>query len=93
MAVNPTAIFFAGYDGLGSDAPEVLAALTSSPLWSELDAVKNDRVYSIDSWTFSGSSGLILLSRAMDESMAMLYPDIFPEPLTDEEVAEILAKQ
>lgn len=90
LALNPDAIFFAGYNMDGNDDPAVLAAVSQNPLWSEITAVKNDNLHTINAWTFGGQSGLTLLARAIDQSMQLLYPDIFPEALSDAQVQEVL---
>jgi iron complex transport system substrate-binding protein len=93
LNLDPDVIFFAGYDAEGVTDPAVLAGVAENPLWEELSAVKNGRVYSVDAWTFSGISGTVLLARAVDAAMPLIYPDIFPDgPLTDEQVQEILAE-
>lgn len=52
------------------------------PVWSQLKAVANNRVYEVDSttWSLGGtrSAGLVL-----DEAMTKMYPDVFPQPLPD----------
>jgi iron complex transport system substrate-binding protein len=92
LNLDPDVIFFAGYDAEGVTDPAVLAGVAENPLWEELSAVKNDRVYSVDAWTFSGISGTVLLARAIDTAMPLLYPEVFPAPLTDEQVTAILAE-
>jgi iron complex transport system substrate-binding protein len=93
LELNPDVLLFAGYDNLGVTDPAILEAFNANPLWNALDAVQNERVYSVDSWVFSGQGGLTLLRRAVDTAMPVIYPDIFPAPLTDEQVQEILAAQ
>lgn len=90
LVLNPDAIFFAGYNMDGDNDPEVLVAVSQDPLWPEITAVKNDNLHSISAWTFSGQSGLTLLTRAIDQTMQLLYPDVFPEALTDAQIQEIL---
>lgn len=93
LDADPDAIFFAGYDNQGVTDPALLSGISENPLWPELSAVQNERVYSIDAWTFSGQSGITLLGLAVDTTMTLLYPDTFPEPLTDTQVQAILAEQ
>ncbi len=92
LNLDPDVIFFAGYDNQGVDDATVLMGVSENPLWPELSAVKNGQIYSVSSWTFGGQSGLTLLSRAIDQTMQLLYPDIVPEPLTDTQIQEILAE-
>lgn len=92
LNADPDAIFFAGYDNQGVTDPAVLSGISENPLLPELSTVQNERVYSIDAWKFSGQSGLTLRGKAIDVTAALLYPDTFPEPLTDTQVQEILAE-
>lgn len=52
------------------------------PVWSQLKAVANDRVYEVDSttWSLGGTRSARLV---LDEAMTKMYPDVFPEPLPD----------
>ncbi|MGH9150891.1 MAG: ABC transporter substrate-binding protein [Acidimicrobiales bacterium] len=52
------------------------------PVWSQLKAVANDRVYEVDSttWSLGGTRSAALV---LDEAMTKMYPDVFPEPLPD----------
>ncbi|MEM6428360.1 MAG: ABC transporter substrate-binding protein [Deinococcota bacterium] len=93
LNLNPEFIFFAGYDTSGDDDPAVLVEASSSPLWAEISAVKNDHLYSISAWEFGGQSGFTLLTRAVDQTMQLLYPEVFPESLTDAQVQEVLANE
>jgi iron complex transport system substrate-binding protein len=70
----------------------MLDSLATLPLWSELDAVKNGRVYLLSpSRTIDYS--LLSIANSLDVIMPLAYPDLFPAPLTDEQVAEIVASQ
>ena len=69
-----------------------LEAWNDVPLWSELSAVQNDRVFVVPFDSFYDSTPLAL-SNTMDAMIPRLNPDIFDGPLTDEQVQEILAQQ
>lgn len=54
--------------------------LTSSPLWKEISAVKNNQIYEVNSYPWAGI-GLLSLLQIMDDAATKLYPEIFPKPL------------
>ena len=63
----------------------------SNPLWAELSAVKAQRLFD-DKGRASYGIGTIGGARLLDTYMPLLYPAVFPRPLTDAQVKEILAK-
>jgi ABC-type Fe3+-hydroxamate transport system substrate-binding protein len=87
LSLNPDIIIVEDWsEGL------VLESLSEFPLWNEIDAVRDGRVYLIPpSRTLDYS--LISVANSLNTIMPLAYPDIFPAPLTDEQVQEILAAQ
>jgi iron complex transport system substrate-binding protein len=75
LEVDPEFIFFIGYNDLGQQAPEVVAALEENPLWSALSAVQDERFYSAIPILYNGTNGLSLLGLTLDDAMQKLYPD------------------
>jgi iron complex transport system substrate-binding protein len=88
-------------EGLPSFNPDVLViedwgegvtldSLAELPLWSELEAVKTGRVHLLSpSRTIDYS--LLSIANSLDVIMPLAYPEVFPEPLSDEQVQAILA--
>ena len=70
---------------------DIYAELADNPLWVELSAFQNERVLSTPGYDNPIASSLPALQKFIDAYIPLIYPDIFPEPLTDEEVQEILA--
>jgi iron complex transport system substrate-binding protein len=70
---------------------EMLAALDANPLWNELRAVKTGRVIGTPGYENPIASSLPAATKFLDTYLPLIYPDIFPAPLTDEQVQEILA--
>jgi iron complex transport system substrate-binding protein len=78
-----------------ADYPEtqaLLEQLADNPLWQELAAYQNDQIFPAvaDEKDLDGM-GTIGASRMLDHYLPLIYPDVFPAPLTDEEVQTILA--
>jgi iron complex transport system substrate-binding protein len=90
LEANPDAIFFSGYNPDRSENTEMLEQLNESALWSALDAVQADDVYPIEPWVWRGGHGVEFMRITLDTAMTTLYPDVFPEPLTEDDIAEIL---
>lgn len=84
---NPDVILIATY---GGDPEAFREQLTSDPLWSELSAVQDDRLIIINDDL--SADGVTIATRFLDHVAPAIYPDIFPAPLTDEQVQEILAE-
>ncbi|NDJ87048.1 MAG: ABC transporter substrate-binding protein [Chloroflexi bacterium] len=90
LEVDPDVIFFSGYDTDRTQNDEVIQAMQENPLWMALSAVENDAVYSIVPWVWRGGHGFHFMTMTLDEAMPLLYPDVFPEPLTEEEIQAAL---
>jgi iron complex transport system substrate-binding protein len=88
LALNPDILLIGG-----KTDEEIAKIATERPLWAELSAVKAKRVY-VESTKVLNMDGMGTVSMEMmlDVYMPVLYPDVFPKALTDEQVAEILTK-
>ena len=90
-AIDPDVILFTGPIFDGSEiAAAARAATEAQVLWPELRAVKEGRVYYLPIDTRPDS--VLTIGLYLDTIAPLVYPDVFPEPLTDEQVAEILAE-
>jgi iron complex transport system substrate-binding protein len=89
LQINPDTIIFENWSTEENDA--ALAKLKSNPLWAELAAVKAGRVFPMQNRDAYGL-GPVGGARLLDLYVPKLYPDIFPAPLTDAQVKEILGK-
>jgi ABC-type Fe3+-hydroxamate transport system substrate-binding protein len=90
LALNPDALIFESWSDKSS--AELSAELAkTNPLWGELGAVKNKRVFD-DKGRSSYGIGTIGGTRLLDTYMPLLYLDVFPSALTDAQVQEILGK-
>jgi iron complex transport system substrate-binding protein len=63
---------------------------STNPLWNELKAVKNGRVHLVPV-SQARTNTIQSVRGAVDALMPLIYPDVFPKALTDEQVQEILA--
>lgn len=88
LASDPDVIML-GASGPGGGQAR-LAALSDDPLWRELSAVKADRVRTFDGYQSLTGWGLPLIARLVDVVMPRVYPETFPEPLTEAQIASIL---
>ena len=64
--------------GANGKLSEILA---KNPLWSQLKAVQNHRVYEVNFSNYVTGRGLISLGMALDDAMSKIYPDTFTKPL------------
>ncbi|NOK63328.1 MAG: hypothetical protein GFH27_549361n37 [Chloroflexi bacterium AL-W] len=71
---------------------EILAEVEANPLWGELSAVQNGRVYSTPGYDNPIASSLPAAQKVLDTYIPKMFPDVFDGPLTDEEVQETLAQ-
>lgn len=94
LAVDPEVILLLDYAGggvgSGEDADAFLEALSADPLWGELRAVRAGRVHLLPH--DARASSVWGVSDYLDTVAPLLYPDIFPAPLTDAEVAAALGR-
>ncbi|NJO84032.1 MAG: ABC transporter substrate-binding protein [Blastochloris sp.] len=73
-----------------SSRRDMLTALGDDPLWSELRAVQSGRVLGAEGYENPIASSLPAAQKFLDTYMPLIYPDVFPTALTDEQVQEIL---
>jgi iron complex transport system substrate-binding protein len=91
LELNPDVIILDNW-GEWTDG-EMNAVLAESALWNELTAVQAGRVTPIlESYNYVQGVGPIGNMRWLDLYMPVIYPEVFPTPLTDEQVADILAE-
>lgn len=55
------------------------AAIIASPVWKDISAVKNNRIYEVDLALWGGDVGTRMLGLILDEAANKLYPDVFPK--------------
>lgn len=92
LEADPDVIFFSGYNPDRTENTEMLEQLDESPLWSALSAVEADEVYPIEPWVWRGGHGVEFMRITLDTAMTTLYPDVFPEPLSAEDIESILSE-
>ncbi|MEM7272836.1 MAG: ABC transporter substrate-binding protein [Actinomycetota bacterium] len=73
-----------------SDPTAAMEALVANPIGAELSAVQNDRFVRVEK-AFARPSHPIVFELYLDYVMPLAYPDLFPQPLTDDQVTDILA--
>lgn len=88
LALNPDIIIFNNWTD--QSFAEALAEVEADPLWNELSAVQNGRVYSTPGYDNPIASSLPAAQKVLDTYMPKMFPDIFPAALTEEQVQEIL---
>ena len=89
LQLDPDVIILENWTTLPND--EALEQLRSDPLWSELRAVQSDRIFTMENRDAYGL-GTVGGTRLLDLYLPLIYPDVFPTALTDEQVEEILAE-
>lgn len=90
LSLDPDAILFTGPIFDGPAAVEAIRAATEAqPLWPELRAVREGRVHHLP--YDSRPDSVPTIGRFLDDIAPLLYPETFPGPLTEAEVAAALA--
>lgn len=89
LALDPDVIMLNNWSNASRE--EMLAGLEANLLWGELRAVQDGRVLGVEGYENPIASSLPAATKFLDVYMPLLYPDVFPAPLTDEQVQEILA--
>jgi iron complex transport system substrate-binding protein len=92
LQLDPDVILVSTYGFEGLSEAEIRAQLAERPLWAELSAMQSGRVYIEPEGVNLDGMGTVGMIRMLDRLMPLLYPDVFPEPLTDEQVQQILAE-
>lgn len=75
LNINPDTLLVASF---GDN--KISQQLASQPVWSQLKAVKNNRVYEVNPNYFVFGRGPISLGLALQDAMGKLYPDTFGTP-------------
>jgi ABC-type Fe3+-hydroxamate transport system substrate-binding protein len=94
LNLDPDVIFYRSTVGgdYYANIDEVRALFEDNPLWQELTAYQTQQIYPIPyDRSLPGYAPKAALL-ALDYFMPLLYPDVFPAPLTDEEVQEIMGE-
>lgn len=93
LALNPDVLFIDSSGFEGKTDEEIVKAVSERPLWAELNAVKAKRVFvASDKVANMDGMGTVGLRLLLDVYMPILYPEVFPAALTDQQVADILSE-
>lgn len=95
LALDPDVILLNNWTQWGDtalDDEQLRAALAKNPLWQELRAVKSGRVLSTPGYDNPIASSLPAATKFLDTYMPLLYPENFPQPLTDADIGAILGQ-
>lgn len=76
LVENPDVIFVESYSYSPGTKP-ISEQLAASPIWSKLKAVQNHQVYEVRSPIWGDGRGTRSLGIMLDESLAIMYPDLF----------------
>ena len=93
LSIDPDVIIIYGpcfgYD-CGDRNHALVNALSEHPLWSELTAVREDRVHvaEIDVRAYSA----VTVAHQFDYTAPLIYPEVFPEALSEGQITEILRR-
>jgi iron complex transport system substrate-binding protein len=90
LELDPDILIFNNWTDKSDE--EMFAEVAANPLWNELAAVQNEKVFSTPGYDNPIASSLPAAQKVLDTYMPKMFPEIFPEALTDEQVQEILAK-
>ncbi|MCL6455021.1 MAG: ABC transporter substrate-binding protein [Alicyclobacillus sp.] len=78
LKVNPDVIFVESIGRLdNSNAPTLTSQLASNPIWNQLKAVKDHRVYEVNPDVWHSDRGGLGLEKILDDAMPKLYPNLF----------------
>ena len=90
LQLDPDVIVVSPFGFEGLTEAEMLETLSERPLWAELKAIQNGQVYFEPEGINLDGMGTVGMVKMLDTFMPLLYPEVFPEPLTDEQVQEIV---
>ncbi|MDQ0057841.1 ABC transporter substrate-binding protein [Paenibacillus harenae] len=76
LVENPDVIFVESYSFSPGTKP-ISEQLAASPIWSKLKAVQNQQVHEVRSPIWGDGRGTRSLGIMLDESLAIMYPDLF----------------
>ncbi|MBI1295954.1 ABC transporter substrate-binding protein [bacterium] len=91
LELNPDYIYY--WRAWEGTQEELLDHVRQNPLWAEVGAVQNERLYHVPGYTNPIASSLIAATQLLDTFAPWLYPEVFPDgPLTDEQVQEAVER-
>ncbi|MFB5193103.1 ABC transporter substrate-binding protein [Alicyclobacillus fastidiosus] len=77
LSVNPDVIFVESIAQLDNPkAPTLSSQLASNPIWQQLKAVKDHRVYEVNPNVWHDDRGGMGLEQILDQAMPKLYPNL-----------------
>ncbi len=88
LALDPEVIILNNWTETPDDA--FMATIEANPLWGELQAVKAGRVIFQPDYSNPIFSSIAAGTKAVDTLIPAIFPDTFPTPLTDDQVAAAL---
>lgn len=89
LSMNPSVLVVDDYD---QGEAEMMAQVTKQdPIWSALDAVRAGKLHLVDG-NVNRMRTIATVSRGLDALFPLLYPETFPLPLSDEQVAAAIKK-
>jgi ABC-type Fe3+-hydroxamate transport system substrate-binding protein len=89
LQLDPDVILVSDWAGQFADEKTMREELGKRPLWKELTAFREGRVFLEPSGLNLDGMGTIGAARMLDYFAPLIYPEVFPAPLTEEEVREI----
>lgn len=93
LAIDPDVLIVEDHGvEYGEQMRVALSQLEGNALWQELTAVQTNQVHIIER-AVSRPVEPLVLELWLDAVMPLAYPDVFPEPLTDKQVQEILSSE
>lgn len=78
LADNPDVLFVNSSSWSGPAEP-LSQQFAGNPVWAQLKAVQDGRVYEVEGQIWHNVSGLRTLGLLLDQAMGTLYPETFPE--------------
>lgn len=78
LADNPDVLFVNSVSWTGPVEP-LSQQFAANPVWAQLTAVQQGRVYEVEDQIWHNVSGLRTLGLLLDQAMGTLYPETFPE--------------
>ena len=90
LELDPDILIFNNWTDKSDE--EIFAEVNANPLWNELAAVQNGKVFSTPGYDNPIASSLPAARKVLDTYMPKMFPEVFPEALTDEQVQEILTE-
>ncbi|MDW8212558.1 MAG: ABC transporter substrate-binding protein [Roseiflexaceae bacterium] len=78
LSNNPDVLFVITVSWTGPVDP-LSQQFAANPVWAQLKAVQQGRVYEVESQIWHNVSGLRTMSLLLDQALGTLYPETFPE--------------